>query len=153
MNILISACLLGARCRYDGEGFALPEMNELKKYCTLIPICPEQMGGLPTPRVPAEIVGDAIINKEGVDVTYQYMTGAKTALTYAQLNNVQYALLKAKSPSCGKGKIYDGTFSGTLIDGSGITARLLEENGIKVYTENDIDELLQILLTNNNTSV
>ena len=153
MNILVSACLLGVSCRYDGNSCEVEAVKELSKYCTLIPICPEQMGGLPTPRYPSEIVGDKVINQVGIDVTNEYVKGAHIALEYALLNDVKYALLKAKSPSCGSGQIYDGTFSKTLINGDGICAKLLKENGIEVYSEENINELLDIVLTNKNTSV
>ena len=138
-KILVSNCLLGCECRYKGDGMLCERLVELAKYHTLIGVCPEQMGGLSTPRDPAEIVGDKIISSQGRDVTKQYMRGAQTALHIAKLNHVKYAILKANSPSCGKGRIYDGTFSGNRIDGNGVTAELLMKNGIKVFTEDEID--------------
>lgn len=108
-------------------------MEYLKDY-EIIPICPEQLGGLPTPRPASEIIGDKVINNEGTDVTSNYQKGAEEALKIAKLLGIKKALLKAKSPSCGNGKIYDGTFSGTLIDGDGITTKLLKENNIEVIT-------------------
>ena len=140
-KILVSNCLLGCSCRYKGDGCRSDAVLALAKEHTLIGVCPEQMGGLSTPRAPSEIVGDKIINSEGVDVTAEYRRGAETALYLARLNQVDFAILKAKSPSCGKGRIYDGTFSGTLTDGDGVTVKLLTENGIPVYSENDLDEL------------
>ncbi|MBQ6795981.1 MAG: DUF523 domain-containing protein [Clostridia bacterium] len=141
-NLLISSCLLGLACRYDG-GWREYDLKELEKKFNLIPICPEIYGGLPTPRVPSEIKGDRVINREGVDVTAQYEKGAKEALHLARLFNVKCAVLKAKSPSCGKNAIYDGTFTKTLTEGDGITAKLLKANGIAVFTEEEIDILLE----------
>lgn len=139
-NVLISACLLGNACRYDG-GWREYDLKGLKEKFNLIPICPEIYGGLPTPRVPSEIVGEKVINREGIDVTAQYKKGANEALHLARLFNVKYAVLKEKSPSCGKGKVYDGTFSKTLTDGDGITAKLLKENNIQVFGESEIEKL------------
>ena len=121
------------------------EIEELKKKAIVIPLCPEQMGGLSTPRYPSEIIGDKLMNNQGIDVTKEYMRGAKVTLELALDMGVQYALLKEKSPSCGKDKIYDGTFSGKLIEGSGVTAKLLQEHGIIVFSEDEIDELLESL--------
>ena len=141
-NLLISSCLLGLACRYDG-GWREYDLKGLEKKFNLIPVCPEIYGGLPTPRVPSEIKGDRVINREGVDVTAQYEKGAKEALHLARLFNVKCAVLKAKSPSCGKNAIYDGTFTKTLTEGDGITAKLLKANGIAVFTEEEIDILLE----------
>lgn len=136
MNILVSACLLGVACRYDGKSKEVEKIKNLISKYNLIPICPEQLGGLPTPRVPSERNGDKVINSEGKDVTYEYKKGAEEALRIAKIFNCSIAILKAKSPSCGTGEIYDGSFSKTLTVGNGITADLLLENGIKVLTEN-----------------
>ncbi len=138
MNILISACLLGHKCRYDGKDKNQIDLSALEGH-NLIAVCPEVDGGLPVPRPPAERVSYYIINKEGNDVTAEYTRGAEIALRAALENNCKIAILKAKSPSCGKGKIYDGTFTKTLIDGNGVTAELLQKNGIAVYTEDEID--------------
>ncbi|MBQ4598920.1 MAG: DUF523 domain-containing protein [Clostridia bacterium] len=142
MNILISACLLGCACRYDGKSKTHPAIEMLRAKHTLIPICPEIYGGLPTPRPPSEIVGDRVQNSAGTDVTDAYRRGAEEALRLAELFGCKVAVLKAKSPSCGKGKVYDGTFSRTLTDGDGVTAALLQKHGIKVYTEDEIAEIL-----------
>ena len=143
ISVLISACLLGCDCRYDGKNCYKEQIEQLKDQCILIPICPEQMGGLPTPRIPSEIQNESVINKEGIDVTAQYKKGARLALEIAKLNDTKVAILKSKSPSCGKGIIYDGTFTGNLIEGDGTTVQLLKENGIAVYTENEIDLFLR----------
>ena len=137
-RILVSACLLGCACRYDGKTKPKQHIIDLSKEHVLIPVCPEQMGGLPTPRNPSEIIGDKVINNIGKDVTLEYHKGAQMALDIALLNKVDFAILKAKSPSCGKGLVYDGTFSGTLVEGNGITVDLFLKNGIKVYTENEV---------------
>ena len=138
MNILISACLLGRACRYDGKDKNKTDLFRLEGH-NLIPICPEVDGGLPVPRPPAERVSSYIMNKEGKDVTAEYTRGAEIALRTALENDCKIAILKAKSPSCGKGRIYDGSFSKTLIDGNGVTTELLQKNGITVYTEDEID--------------
>ena len=142
MNILISACLLGWACRYAGKSKTHPAVELLREKHTLIPVCPEIYGGLPTPRPPSEIVGDRVQNSAGADVTDAYRRGAAEALRLAGLFGCKVALLKAKSPSCGKGKVYDGTFSRTLTDGDGVTAALLQQHGIRVYTEDEIPEIL-----------
>lgn len=141
MNILVSACLLGCACRYDGQSKPHSAVENLMKKHTLIPVCPEIYGGLPTPRPPSEIVGDRVISSEGRDVTDAYTRGAKEALRMAKQFRCTVAVFKAKSPSCGKGKVYDGSFSRTLRDGDGITAELLRKNGIFVYTEDEIEDL------------
>ena len=133
-KVLVSACLLGDNCKYSGGNNYSEEVMEYLKDYEIIPICPEQLGGLPTPRPASEIIGDKVINNEGTDVTSNYQNGAEEALKIAKLLGIKKALLKAKSPSCGNGKIYDGTFSGTLIDGDGITTKLLKENNIEVIT-------------------
>lgn len=141
MNILVSACLLGVACRYDGKSKGIEKIIELSKKYNLIPVCPEQLGGLPTPRVPSEKLKDKVINSEGIDVTVEYKKGTEEALRLAKIFNCPLAVLKAKSPSCGCGKIYDGSFSKRLIEGNGVTAQLLLENGIEVITEEEIDKL------------
>lgn len=137
-KILVSACLLGFNCKYNGENNKNEKVIEYLKDKEVIPICPEIMGGLPTPRVPSEILNDRVINKEGLDVTENFLKGAEEVLYLAKLLNVKKALLKAKSPSCGVGEIYDGTFTHTIIAGDGTTTKLLKENNIEVITENDI---------------
>ncbi|MBQ8759690.1 MAG: DUF523 domain-containing protein [Clostridia bacterium] len=144
-KLLISACLYGEKCRYDGKDNLLSCLDLLKEKFTLIPICPEVSGGLATPRNPSEIIGKSVVMNNGSDVTAEYKKGAVAALKTALDNGCKVALMKAKSPSCGSGKIYDGTFSKTLVDGDGITARLLKEHGIKVFDETQISELLEYI--------
>lgn len=138
-KIIVSNCLLGCDCRYKGDNCRNERILALAKDHVLIPICPEQMGGLPTPRNPSEIVGNRLVSNKGVDVTEEYMRGANIALNIARINNADFAIMKTKSPSCGKGRIYDGTFSGGMIDGNGVTVDLFIENGIDVYSEEELD--------------
>ena len=139
--ILVSSYLLGCACRYKGDDCKNEKILELAKEHILLGVCPEQMGGLETPRDPSEIVGDKVLSCAGRDVTAQYQKGAEAALYLAKLNHVDFAILKAKSPSCGKGLIYDGTFTGNKIPGNGVTVSLLLENDIPVYTEDELDQL------------
>ena len=141
-NILISACLLGVCCRYDGESKPIMQTVALMERYHLIPVCPEQLGGLSTPREPSERQDGAVRMKSGADVTAQYRRGAEQALHLARLYGCRAAVLKEHSPSCGSGEIYDGTFSGRLMPGDGVTAALLKENGIAVYGESEIEALL-----------
>jgi len=145
MNILVSGCLLGLNCRYNGTGKQSEELIEIMEEYNLIPICPEQLGGLTTPRLPAEKVKDRVLLKDGKDVTEEFMRGAKETLQLALLYDCKLAILKERSPSCGYGKIYDGTFSGNVIDGNGVTAQLLTDHGIKVIGESRIGELKDII--------
>ncbi len=144
-SVLISACLLGRNTKYNGGNNYKEEVNQLNSICKLIPICPEVDGGLSIPRIPAEIQKDKVINKNGVDVTREYINGARNALDLAKSHNVKYAILKEKSPSCGVHEIYDGTFSGIKISGQGITTKMLDELGILVFNENEIDKLVSLL--------
>ena len=143
MKILVSACLLGTRCRYDGASKAHPEIAALAERHTLIPVCPEQLGGLPTPRTPAERQGVRVVTKTGSDVTEQYLRGAEETLKLCKLLGCEAAVLKERSPSCGCEEIYDGTFSGTLTAGDGVTAEVLKAQGIAVYGESQIEVLLK----------
>ena len=137
-KILVSACLLGVDCKYSGGNNYNEKVLEYIKDYEVIPVCPEIMGGLSTPRPPSERIENKVLNNQGVDVTSEYAKGANETLKLAKLFNVKKALLKAKSPSCGKGKIYDGTFTSTLIVGNGVTVELLESNNIEVITEQDL---------------
>ena len=141
-TILISACLLGLRCRYDGQSKPIPQIDALAERYHLIPVCPEQLGGLPTPRTPAERAGNRVMTRDGRDVTDAYRNGAEQVLRLADQFGCRIAILKERSPSCGSGTIYDGTFSGSFRAGDGVTAELLRENGIRGYGESEIEELL-----------
>jgi len=129
---IVSACLAGVKCRYDSKHQERVDIVELVRSGQAIPLCPEQLGGLSTPRSPAEIQNDRVISIEGNDVTLEYDTGATEALKIAQTCGATSALLKSKSPMCGMGKIYDGTYSGNLVDGDGVFTKLLKKNGIEV---------------------
>ena len=142
MIILVSACLLGHACRYDGQSKPHTGVSELLKKHTLVPICPEVQGGLPTPRPAAEIQGDRVINREGRDVTNFYQQGARAALELANILGADTAILKQRSPSCGSGTVHNGKFDGGLVDGWGVAAQLLRDNGITVYSEDEVDKLL-----------
>jgi len=135
---LCSACLLGLRCRYDGKTKPDKKVLELSKKEILIPICPEQLGGLPTPREPSEQRENKVVTKSGKDVTENFVRGAEQVLELAKLYGIKEAILKQESPSCGHSKIYDGTFTGTVIKGDGIAAGLLKKHGIKIITEEDL---------------
>ena len=125
MKLLVSACLLGVGCRYDGKSNQLLQYKRLLKEHTCIPVCPEQLGGLPTPRCPAERLGGKIVTEDGRD-----------------LYHCKAALLKERSPSCGSGQIYDGTFTHTLTEGDGLTAQMLKKKGVEVYGESQLEELI-----------
>ncbi len=140
-KILVSACLLGISCRYDGRSVPNEQVIALSEKYALIPVCPEIYGGLSTPRTPSERVGECVLMKDGRDVTENYARGAEATVRLAELSGAKYAILKAKSPSCGKGRIYDGTFTGRLVDGDGVTAENLTRVGIKVLTEDELDLL------------
>ena len=137
MNILVSACLLGENCKYSGGNNLVQGLAEGLRAAGfgIVPVCPECAGGLPTPRVPAERLGERVVNKIGEDVTEEFMAGAQAALEAAKAHGCMCAVLKKNSPSCGCGTIYDGTFSGTLTEGDGVTAQLLLAEGIAVYNE------------------
>lgn len=135
---LCSACLLGVNCRYDGKNKINEKVLKLSKKEKLIPVCPEQLGNLPTPRAKSEISNGKVITENGEDVTEQFQKGAEETLRIAKENSITEAIMKQESPSCGCGKIHDGTFSGRVIDGWGITAELLRKNGIKVISEEEL---------------
>ncbi len=135
---LCSACLLGVNCRYDGRIKEYPRVLDLLADELLIPVCPEQLGGQPTPREDAEIVGTRVVTKSGADCTAEFRRGAEEVLKIARLLGIKKAILKQRSPSCGSGRVYDGTFTKTLRDGDGVTTALLKENGIEVISEEDL---------------
>lgn len=131
-------CLAGVPCNYMGESRPCQPVIHLVDQGKAIPICPEQLGGLPTPRTSAERLGDRVFTINGTDVTEAFESGAQRTLKIARLVGADVAILKARSPSCGKGKIHDGTHTGNLIEGNGLTADLLMEGGIRVFTEEEI---------------
>jgi len=133
--ILVSACLAGIPCRWDCGAKTNSPVVELVRAGKAIPLCPEQLGGLPTPREASEIQGELVVTKKGIDVTAQFMRGADIVLEIARFFSCTEAILKSLSPSCGVGRIYDGTFSKTAVSGDGVTARLLKKNGIHCVTE------------------
>lgn len=144
MKILVSACLLGINSRYCGGGCLNEKIASLIGNHNLIPVCPEQLGGLPTPREPDEIREGRVFEKSGKENTDNFQKGAEETLRLARLLKADMAILKQNSPSCGSSMIYDGTFSSKKIPGSGITASLLIENGIRVISEEDIAELREL---------
>jgi uncharacterized protein YbbK (DUF523 family) len=144
-KLLISACLLGCSTRYDGKSKKVItdlDLQKLSEKYQLVPYCPEIYGGLPTPRIPSERIGDKVMMKDGRDVTDNYKRGALEALELCRIYNIRTAILKERSPSCGKGEIYDGTFTGALTERDGVTAELLCANGIRVLGETEINILL-----------
>lgn len=140
-KILISACLLGMPCRYDGRSKPKKEISSLRERYVLIPVCPEVFGGLSTPRLPCELQNGKVIRKDGADMTFFYEKGAQTVLRLAKKHGCTVAVLKENSPSCSPHKHYDGSFTKSLVDGPGLTAQLLSENGIRVFGEDDIHKL------------
>ncbi len=148
-KIVISACLIGVQCRYNGLDSKSEQVTQEFGANELIPICPEQLGGLPTPRPPAEIVGEdgddvldgkaRVVTADGEDKTEAFLCGAHRALEIAQAHDATHAMLKSKSPSCGCGQIYDGSFSGNLTNGVGVTAALFRRHGIQIITEKDLE--------------
>lgn len=161
--ILVSSCLCGEKCKYNGGDNFNKEVIEYLLSQEVVRVCPEVMGGLSTPRTPAEIVGGSaqdvlqgkakVMTKAGEDVTSAFLTGASKTLELAKQFQIKKAILKAKSPSCGKGKVYDGTFNGQIIEGNGITAELLLKEGIQVMTEVEIMTQMQGYDTNTNHKI
>lgn len=143
-KLLVSACLFGENCKYNGTNNKNEDVIALRDKFDIVPVCPECFGELPIPREPAELIADAVVTKSGADVTKQFVDGAEKTLYIAKECNASVALLKENSPSCGCGKIYDGTFSKKLIDGNGITADLLIKNDIQVFGESRINKLVEL---------
>jgi uncharacterized protein YbbK (DUF523 family) len=149
---LVSACLLGIRTRYDGGCCPVYQLIQLAARGLAVPVCPEVAGGLPVPRPPAEIVGGdgqavldgqaRVLTIDGEDVTEAFLSGARQALETAQCLGIRQAVLKEDSPSCGLGRIYDGTFSDRMVSGQGVAAALLQRNGITVLSEEDLEEII-----------
>ena len=142
-KLLISACLLGRNCKYNGGNNYTPLVEALKARYDLVPVCPECFGGLPIPHEPSERVGDKVLSKSGEDVTEPFRRGAEKTLAAAIQQGVTRAVLKERSPSCGCGAIYDGTFTGTVVPGNGVAAELLLSRGVVIYGESRIGELLE----------
>lgn len=142
MKILVSACLLGRKCRYDGGSFDPARISEHLTGHQLIPVCPEQLGGMATPRTPSERDGERVFARDGEDVTAAFYAGARMALALAQQEGCRCALLKERSPSCGSSLIYDGSFTGRKIPGEGVASELLRRHGIAIFSEEQLDELL-----------
>ena len=140
MKILVSACLLGENCKYNGGNNLNQSVLGFIEGHEVIGVCPEQLGGLSTPRLLAEIVDGVVTNKEGVSVDAEFRKGAQAALAAALENKVDLAILQSRSPSCGVKEIYDGSFSGKKIKGQGVFAKLLSAHGIKVLDAEDVDE-------------
>lgn len=143
-NILVSACLMGYECKYCGGSNRISddELSALKEKYRLIPVCPESAGGLSTPRDPSERLGAKVVSSKGRDVTAEYEKGADTAEYLVRRYGCVLALMKAKSPSCGKGIIYDGSFSGKLVPGDGVTVERLKRLNFPVYSEEELDKIL-----------
>jgi len=141
LRILVSACLLGINTRYDGGHSRSPGALALAGRHELVPVCPEQLGGLPTPRPRCEIRDGRVLREDGMDMTEAFSRGAGQAMALCRDLGCQAALLKSKSPSCGSGHIHDGSFSGRLVRGDGVLAGLLKETGIPVYSEEQLEEL------------
>ena len=141
-RVLVSLCLMGICCRYDGRANGCEGLDALMARCELVPACPEQLGGLPTPRTPAERRGGRVVTRDGADVTEAFRRGAAQACALAERFGAKRALLKSKSPSCGAREIYDGTFTGTRVPGRGVAAEALLAMEVSVYGEDEIDRLL-----------
>ncbi len=136
--VLVSACLAGQACRYDGGATPHPEIMRLAGLGRVVPVCPEVLGGLPVPREPVELRDGRAVTRSGADVTGAFELGARLALALAQDQGCCRAVLKSRSPSCGSGRVYDGTFSGRLIPGDGVLAALLKAKGIEVKSEEEL---------------
>ena len=139
---IVSACLCGINCKYNGRNNLNPAVLKLVKEGKAIPVCPEQLGGLPTPRIPSERKDGKVINKEGIDVTKNFQDGANEVLKLCKELNIKTCILKSKSPSCGYGEIYDGNFNGTLVNGNGVLTDMLIDNGIEVISSDKIDDMI-----------
>jgi len=145
VRVLVSQCLLGIDCRYDGGNNYREEMARLMEMCEVIPVCPEILGGMTTPRAPSERLEGRVVSRDGADVTAAFDRGAMQALRLAKMYGAGYAVLKQSSPSCGSATIYDGTFTGKKIPGKGVTAEAFEKEGIRIFDEKHIGELMDIL--------
>ena len=142
-KLLISACLMGIGCRYDGKSIKKVDVERISEKYDLIPVCPEIYGGLPTPRPRSERIGNQVFFKDGTEVTENFERGAEHVIAIAKATGARRALLKQRSPSCGKGEIFDGSFTGRVTVGLGVAAEFMMMRGIHVYTEHEIDMLLK----------
>ncbi len=140
MKIMVSACLLGKNCKYNGGNNLSEKVMKFIEGHEVFPVCPEVMGGLPTPRVPSEIVNGVVMMADGCNVDKEFREGAQIGLELAKENKVDLVILQSRSPSCGVKQIYDGTFSGKKIEGQGIFAKLLTENGFRIVDVEDLDD-------------
>ena len=152
MNVLISRCLLGINCRYDGKNNEIKNLKEKFPQINFIDVCPEVDSGMKTPRKPCEIKNSKVINIDGKDFTKNFKKGGEIALKICKKNKIKLALLKAKSPSCGKDLIYDGNFNKNLIKADGITCQILKENGIIIFSEKELDDFYSYLSANSDQS-
>ena len=141
-KLLISACLLGRNCKYNGGNNYHPLTEKLRERYDLVPVCPECFGGLPIPHEPSERVGDKVLSKSGDDVTAAFQKGAEKTVEAARRSGARKAVLKERSPSCGFGAIYDGTFTGTVVPGDGVAAQALAAEGVAIWGESRMEELL-----------
>lgn len=148
-KVLISACLIGDKVRYDGKGNYIPVIKELLEYVELVPFCAEVEGGLKTPRPKSEIRKDRVINEKEIDVTKYFVDGAKKALNICKYLDIKVAILKENSPSCGVKKIHSGKFDNKLIDGQGVLTKLLNDNGIRIISSDDVNDYLNELKEEN----
>ena len=137
MKVMVSACLLGENCKYNGGNNLNPDLLRLLSGHTVIPVCPEVLGGLPVPRIPAEIVNGAVVNREGISVDDAFRRGAEKALELAAAERPDLVILQSRSPSCGTRHVYDGTFSGTLVRGKGVFAEMAVNAGFRVMDAED----------------
>lgn len=144
MKVLVSSCLLGKNCKYNGKNNYNKDVIDFLKTYEIVSICPEELGGLSTPRLPSEIRNQQVIRKDGKNVTFYFQKGAMIALNIAQRNDCKFAILKKNSPSCGFGEIYDGSFTSTIIEGHGVTAELLYSNGVVICNETNFDKIAKL---------
>ena len=142
-KLLISACLLGENCKYSGGNNYEPLTEALGERFELVPVCPERLGGLTSPREPAERVGERVLSRTGEDWTAAFYLGAERTLEIARREGISQAVLNERSPSCGCGAVYDGTFTGTVVPGDGVAAELLKRHGVHIRGESQIEELLK----------
>lgn len=147
-KVFVSACITGIHCRYDGSAVWAEVLDTIEDEVCLIPVCPEVYGGMPTPRNSGERLGEKVIDSHGADVTDYYTRGAEDLIRLAKRLGVTAAILKERSPSCGCGVIYDGTFTSKKIKGNGVFAQLLKDAGIHIFSETDLDGIMGFVREN-----